>query len=315
VIQFVERKEINDRKWDECIQHSFNGNLYGYSWFLDSVAPEWNALIEDDYERVFPVVFRKRFGISYIYQPFFTQQLGLYSRKQLSSDILHQFIRSIPGHFRMGEINLNTHNQADEKSFKIIPQFNHELDLIKNYEDLRSKYSDNLARNLKKADKAGLNISRNIKPDDIIDIFRRNRGKDIAHLKESDYSRLKRMTYTCIHKGIADIWGVYNLQNQLCAGAFFFTINKKTIFLFSGLSSEGKECGAMPYLIDSFIREHAGKPVTFDFDGSNDPNLARFYKSFGARELIYQRLYFNRWPWMLKPAYQFVKWGRSLFGI
>jgi hypothetical protein len=39
--------------------------------------------------------------------------------------------------------------------------------------------------------------------------------------------------------------------------------------------------------------------LTFDFDGSNDPNLARFYKSFGSRELVYQRIILERSPgWM-----------------
>lgn len=307
MIEFLERKHIDDTKWDECIRKAFNGNLYGYSWYLDIAADHWAALVENDYERVFPLVYRKKFGFPYIYQPFFTQQLGLYSRSQLNSEILNRFIGAIPGKFRLAEINLNTLNKAEELNLKIIPQVNHELDLINNYDKIREGYSENLLRNLKKAEKSGLNLSKDVPPDEIITIFRNNRGKEISHLRDKDYLRLLQLAYACIYKDMADIRGVFNSENQIVAGAFFITANRKSIFFFSGLTPEGREIGAMPFLIDSFIREHAGKHLTFDFDGSNDPSLARFYKSFGSRELTYQRLYINRLRGVLKYVLNFYR--------
>lgn len=299
MIKYLQRKHIDDIKWNNCINHAFNGNLYGYSWFLDIVAGEWDALVENDYERVFPLVRQRKFGISYIYQPFFTQQLGLYSTTKLDAEALSSFIKAIPSKFRQVEVNLNTLNKVEGLSVKVIPQLNHELDLIHSYEKIRQTYSDNLIRNLKKPVKAELTISKNIKPDDIIDLFRKNRGKEISHLHDKDYLKLKRIAYACMYKGIANIQGVYDRQNQLCAGAFFILSNNKAIFLFSGLSEEGRESGAMPFLIDNFIREHSGRHLTFDFDGSNDPNLARFYKSFGSKECVYQRVVIYRLPWVL----------------
>jgi hypothetical protein len=299
VIKYLQRKHIDELKWNNCINHAFNGNLYGYSWFLDIVAGQWDALVENDYERVFPLVFRRKFGVSYIYQPFFTQQLGLYSTTKLNTEALGAFLGAIPSKFRLAEINLNTLNKAEGLPYKMIPQLNHELDLIHSYDMIRKNYSENLSRNLKKPGKTGLTISKNIKPDDIIDLFRKNRGAGITHLRDKDYTKLKRVAYTCMYKGIANIQGVYDRENQLCAGAFFILSNNKAIFLFSGLSEEGREAGAMPFLIDNFIREHAGRHLTFDFDGSNDPSLARFYKSFGSKECIYQRVVINRLPAVL----------------
>lgn len=296
MIRHLERKDIDDDRWNACIEKAFNGNLYGYSWFLDIVGDDWNALVENDYERVFPLVFRKKFGISYIYQPFFTQQLGLYSTTRLDTEALHEFIAAIPARYRQVEINLNTLNKAGQGNFRLLPQVNHELDLINSYEKIRKGYSENLVRNLRKAEKADLSVSKNIKPDDIIVLFRENRGKQIRHLHEKDYMRLKRIAYTCMYKGIASIQGVYDSRNRLVAGAFFILGNNKAIFLFSGLSEAGRESAAMPFLIDSFIRQHAGRHLTFDFDGSNDPSLARFYKSFGSRECTYQRLEITRHP-------------------
>lgn len=302
MIRYIERKDIDEKKWNDCIEHAFNGNLYGYSWFLDIVADSWDALVEDDYKRVFPLVFRRKMGISYIYQPFFTQQLGLFSTTNLSAESLHEFINAIPLKFKRIEINLNTLNRPDPVTFPVFPQLNHELDLINTYEKIRQGYSENLIRNIRKAEKAGLTISKSIKPDDIISLFRMNRGQVITHLGDKDYIRIKRIAYTAIHKGIGEIQGVYDSQNQLVAGGFFINANRKVIFLFSGLGNEGKKAGAMPFLIDHFIKSHSGQHLTFDFDGSNDPDLARFYKSFGSKECWYQRLEINRMPFYLKFA-------------
>jgi hypothetical protein len=88
------------------------------------------------------------------------------------------------------------------------------------------------------------------------------------------------------------------------AGAFFIRSHKKATFLFSGLAEVGRQKSAMPFLIDSYIRESSNKHLTFDFDGSNEPNLARFYKSFGSNEVIYQRVIIDRLPALLKLGYR-----------
>jgi hypothetical protein len=300
VIRYIKREDIDDVKWDGCIDKAFNGNLYGHAWFLDIVADKWDALVENDYERVFPLVFRRKFGISYVYQPFFTQQLGLYSISQLDNEEVACFIKAIPSRFRRVETNLNSYNNRKSEDYKFIPQLNHELDLNLDYEKIRKGYSENLTRNLKKAGKAGLKVEGNTKPEEIIGLFRANRGKEISHLKEKNYLSLKRVTYAAMHRGQATIHGVYNAQDQLVAGAFFLRSNNRDIFLFSGLSEEGRNSGAMPFLIDQYIKTHAGQPLTFDFDGSNNPDLARFYKSFGSKECWYFRLELNRMPYLLK---------------
>jgi len=307
MIRYLDRDSIDDDKWDECIRQSFNGNLYGHTWFLDVVTDDWAGLVEGDYERVFPLPFRKKYGIHYVYQPFFTQQLGLYSRTALKPEVVSEFLDSIPVLFRHIELNLNQHNKADAGRFKVLSQLNHELDLIHPYENISKNYSENVKRNLKKADKAGLSVAKNPKPEVVVDLFRQNRGKEFTHLKEEDYRRLMQVAYKCTFKGQADIRGVYDDHNQLVAGAFFLRSHKKSTFLFSGLSEEGRNDGAMPFLIDSYIREQAGKHLTFDFDGSNEPNLARFYKSFGSKEIYYQRVVIDRLPFLAKIGYRLLR--------
>ncbi len=118
------------------------------------------------------------------------------------------------------------------------------------------------------------------------------------------------MVYKAVEKGKAQVWGVYSEHNSLVAAAIFVRDNRRFTFLFSGLNEEGKESGAMVYLLDSFIEEHAEDKMILDFEGSMDPNLARFYKSFGAQLIHYPHIYYNNLPFYIKaPMYlrNFIK--------
>ena len=52
MIKYLTHNNIDKTRWDECIRRSFNGNIYAWSWYLDIVHPQWEALIENNYERV-----------------------------------------------------------------------------------------------------------------------------------------------------------------------------------------------------------------------------------------------------------------------
>lgn len=312
MIRHLTNTEIDKKKWDECILNSFNGIITAYSWYLDIVAENWEALVEDDYIRIFPLTSGKKGQITYLYQPAFTQQLGVFSRSILTEEIVGSFLKAIPDKFRFAEINLNTLNKVPPGNYKVLNWQNFELDLINSYENLYRNYSDNLKRNLKKSGNLEMSISKNIKPDDIIALFRSNKGKTIKNLSDKHYQQLKRLSYMGIYKGLVLTYGVYSSQNQLLAGAIFAKSKNKMIFLFSGLSNEGRELHALAVLLNAFIKEHSQQHLTLDFEGSNDPNLARFYKGFGSSACTYPHIRFNRLPLFIRLVVNLVKHSRQL---
>ena len=79
MIRYLRHNEIDREKWDACIAASENGLVYAYSWYLDVVHPEWEALVMDDYAAVMPLTGGRKFGVEYLFQPFFVQQLGAFS--------------------------------------------------------------------------------------------------------------------------------------------------------------------------------------------------------------------------------------------
>jgi len=300
MILYLDHNKIDKEKWDQCIQESFNGIIYGYSWFLDLVSEEWDGLVENDYERVFPLTWRKKAGIYYLHQPFFTQQLGIFSRSPLDEENANRFLTAIPSRFRLIEISLNSRNKVSAPGFSIRNNLNHELALIESYPQLMRGYSENTVRSIKKAVKQKLTIHGEVKPDEVIEMFRQNRGRSLRTLKERDYQRFRRLIYTCLHRGKAQVMGAYSPENELCAGIIFLFSHNRAIFLFSGLNEYGRMHGAMPFLIDGFIEQYAQSYLTLDFEGSNDPDLARFYKGFGSREVYYPFIRRNRLPMIVR---------------
>jgi len=305
VIRYIPHDAIDKMRWDRCIRKAFNGNIYACSWYLDIVHPGWEALVEDDYVRVMPLTGKHKWGISYLFQPFFTQQLGVFSIGILNSEILNRFFSAIPAHFRFVQIRLNIHNKPQPENYQLIPNTNYLLDLIYRYPGIASHYSSNTKRNLKKAQKSGLTVMKGVDPEKIIRLFRQGKGQEIKQWRDEHYFRLQRLMYQAVYKGMGTLYGVYSAHNELNAAAFILKDKKYLIFLFSAVSPEGRQNGAMTFLIDAVLRENAETDRVFDFEGSNNPSLARFYRGFGSQKVTYYTLEMNRFPF---PVNKIVSW-------
>ena len=122
----------------------------------------------------------------------------------------------------------------------------------------------------------------------IIDLFRANRGASVKHWGDEEYARLERLAAAANTSSNAFIYGIQNSDNKyVVCGALFLKSHDRITFLFSGNNIEGRESQAMTFLIDQVIHEYAGQPFVFDFEGSNDDQLARYYHGFGANEVFY----------------------------
>ncbi len=305
MINYLRHNEIDMVKWDACIEASVNGLIYARSWYLDIVSPGWEALVSDDYSMVFPLTGAVKLRIHYLRQPFFTQQLGLFSTGLLSEELVTEFLSAIPSKYRFVEINLNAFNKVDASLFETKLHRNHELELVRPYETLADGYSKNVRRNLRKAVEGGVAVNRKTDPDDLIRLLRDNYGKREGKLSYKDYITATRLITHSIRNSSGIVMGAGT--ERLDAAAFFLQDRNRFIFLISASDYETRDNGAMFMLIDTFIREHANRPVILDFEGGNDPGLSRFYKSFGAVETGYPLVWINRLPAFMNKGFAVYK--------
>ncbi|MBP7497860.1 MAG: hypothetical protein KA792_09370 [Bacteroidales bacterium] len=311
MLRFLQNAEIDKNKWNNCIDNSVNSLLYAYSWYLDIIAEGWQAYVEDDYNSVFPIFPKNKFGITYLSQPPFMQQGGLFFTDDKSNNLLPYYIKQLKNDFKFIEINLNKYNVLkpalnNSKSY-FIKNRNFELDLKNNYNQLYNKYCNNTKRNLNRAKSNNL-ICRNINEiNDIITLFKENKGKEINAFQNSQFDILKSLYNECFNKNIASVWTVSDTNNKLLAGAFFIETKNHSIFLFSGQNKEGREKRAMFFLIDNYIKIHSASNLLLDFEGSNNDNLARFYSGFNSSETNYYSFHFNNLSLLLKPFFKLYK--------
>jgi hypothetical protein len=299
VIKYVAYNEIDRSKWDSCIRNSVNGLIYAYSWYLDIACKNWDGLVEDDYKSVMPLPRGEKYGFLYTYQPFFSQQHGVFSTSKISNEKVKEFLEQIPAKYKYIELSLNTFNRPVGKTFEVSEGVTHLLDLISPYTALHTNYSTQTKRNLKKALSSSLTIAKNVPPKKVIDLFRANRGKNYD-IGASHYSMLNTLMQACIKKGLGQCWGVYTKEKEFCAGAFFAESNRRAIFLFSGTNATSFETHAMSFLINRYIEENAQQNLILDFEGSSDPDVARFYKGFGSKEVHFVKIRRNNLPGPVK---------------
>jgi len=300
MIHFLNRSEIDETRWNDCIRQSPSGLPYAYTWYLDSVSDQWDGLIADDYEIVFPLVWRKRFLIHYLFQPFFTQQLGAFSGKNLDETILKSLLDAIPSRYCFIEINVNYLNLVKPSGFEILPRTNLCLALNHPYDKLRSSYHENAQRNIHKAEKRNLNIRCDLTAGIVIEFFKANTGIKIPEMGEYNYEHLHKLIDAASQRGMGSAIGVFDESDNLLATGFFVISEKRIINLLPSIDDEGKNAGAGFYLVDHIVKKYAGSGKVLDFEGSMIQPIARFYKSFGAVEQGYWKLRRNNLPWLIR---------------
>jgi len=300
-IQYLPHKKIDLEKWDNCVQKSVNGNLYAFSWYLDIVSEGWDALVCNDYETIMPLTHSKKMGISYLAQPFFSQQLGVFSTKVTTPEVVNKFVAAIPKSFKYIEINLNKYNLLTPVPAGSRKNHNFELDLIFTHKQLTRKYTENARRNIAKAWGNGLTIvSNGCTVNDFVNLIKNNVGIKMVSIPREKYNNIRKIISYALHSRLGEISAVYNQKNELVAAAFFIFSHKKVIYLFAASTEEGKEKRAMFLLIDEFIKKYSEKNLILDFEGSNIEGPARFYKGFGTINCEYLTIKQNRLPFPLK---------------
>jgi hypothetical protein len=285
-IRFVAGMDIDKVKWNSCIHFAGNGNIFGYMWFLDFVGKHWDALIEGDYESVFPLVWRDGFfGHKELYQPDLMREMGIYSVHVLSRKRISAFLNAIPDEYRLIRLNLNEHNQPPEElDFSVAHRVNHQLLLHRPYEILAEGFTGELRTCLKAAEENRLVTTTSIRPETIAGFYRRyTRDRN----RERNFHALQRIMYNVLHRGWGYPVGAYTAEGTLVAVNFYIYSHGKVMSLVPLQSPEGAELNALPFLFNMLIRSHGNRPLVLDFNTRDDDPLAR---SFGALPNKYYRI-------------------------
>ncbi len=286
MIRFVRHRDIDPVKWDSTVLSSRFASRLATFGLLNTLTTDagWDALIEDDYAAVMPLPRRIKWGVPYIYTPFFISGLGIFSPKTVDASKTSTFFYAIPRKFRQVDLILNTENDTSLLGTDILQCVSHRLGLQQPYPTLFQSFSQNTKRNIKIALRHSLSITEN--PDILeqtIRLFRKYRGKSKAvNFRDRDYDTLRKTAVLLLKAGALDLRGAITPTGELAAGALFLKEPGRTLFWFSGRDGSLSSSCPMFFILNEYIKENAGKNLILDFNGSSDENVARLYRSFGG---------------------------------
>lgn len=282
-IKYYKNKDIDFIQWDNCIDNTKDAPIYGYSWYLDSIADgKWDAIIVGNYEAVFPLPFKRKFGIPIVYQPFFCQQLGLFGLNNADYD-LEEILKEIPVKFLKVYLQLRNTKTSGKKW---IQRTNYVLELHASYLALAQAFSPDCKKNLRKIEKADIRFVTDEDYEPVIDLYRIIWGPLNPHVKEKHYQLFsKACNAASIHKRLICI---HAFQGNIILGrAIFFRSNDYLHYVCAAPTLAGRSVGIMHGIINCVIEKYADSPYKLDFEGSENESVALFYRKFNPKEEKY----------------------------
>ncbi|MBX2972470.1 MAG: GNAT family N-acetyltransferase [Flavobacteriales bacterium] len=298
MIRHSSHHAIDKTEWDRLLLRCPDRLWYMQSWVLDLCCPQWEALIGDD-GSIMPLIWRRKYGVSYLYQPYAVQQQGVFSpNRDANTDAA--LLDAVPERFRYWDIHVNAamHVRAGRDE-KLSASNTQDLLLDKDATALRAGYSQGHRRNLRKCGDDPPVIVRDITSAEFVALFDRTTGKRFGNIPQGGMLLLERMIAGALQRGQCSLLGVRE-AGALIAAACFMEWEGRSILLKSANDKAGSDRQAMFHIVDRYISEHAGSGVLLDFAGSNTASTARFNEGFGARSSVYLRLVRNRLPAPIK---------------
>lgn len=294
MIRHLRHEEIDKAQWDRLLLDCPDRSWYVQSWVLDACCPKWEALIDDD-GAIMPLIWRRKYGLDYLYQPYVLQQQGVFAPWR-DDRLDTAFLDAVPPRFKYWDIHLNAAMHVrGGRDDRLTPSINHDLLLEADASTLRAGYSQGHRRNLRKAGDDPPVVLRNVTASEFTALFERTTGKRFDNIPEGGMLLVERVISGALERGQCTLLGVRE-EGALIAAVCFMEWEGRSILLKSANDKAGIDRRAMFHLVDRYISEHAGTGTVLDFAGSNTPSVARFYAGFGARSSIYLRLVRNRLP-------------------
>ncbi len=283
---FLKPSQIDRKRWDHLVSTSGNGNFYCHSWYLDAICKEWNALVLGDYDYILPIPTKSKGFFKILYQPFFSRQLDIIGPEPANETLLKLFLDALPKNYGQVMIGLSELNDISISGYTTAIHPYQELSLEHSLENLRSAYSENASRIIKKLNSAGI-VYKDVPNETMVKLFTDETAGKIEHMKSADLTTLQRLTDSCSAAGFGRSIGAFSLDGELLAAGYFIIYPGVICYLKGASTENGKKNGAMYGIMDQVIAQYSTTHGRFDFGGSKIPSIAAFFRKFGATDRYY----------------------------
>lgn len=289
----INHQDIDFKKWDQKILSSATPFVFAQSFYLNATCPQWDALIIGDYESVFPLTHKTKFGFTYLPQPPFTSQLGVFGKVNLEIEQL--FFDYITQHYKLIDIELNVSNRIASEF--ISPKNTYVLNYQSEY-----KFNQNTKRNINKAIENGFMVEQ-VEDKDVISLSQKYLNPFLereVNLTKTTVTLLDDLLKNSIESKMLYTFKVLDKNQMIKAMGHFICNGKHALYLKGTNFDKVDNSGSMHLLMKYVIEFFADRATFFDFGGGSKQGLANFYMGFGGQVSTYSFLQVNRLPRLIK---------------
>ena len=245
-------EEIDKNRWNGCVHYAHNGNVYGYYWYLKSVLKEWDAIVEDNYESVFPIIKHPLYAEEHQLLP----ALGPYSVNHLSNTRMDKLLSAGLKDTKTSIYSVTSKGTTyAERKYPTLSTPYTSLNTKYSYDEIVDKYPVVDQEIVNHTSTEGYKMISSIKPEDLVALGNRSNVAKNA---------LMRIMYNALHRGIGWSSGIQNKSTGKIVAASFFLFSHNTIYELFKYHDSYKH-GIILY--DLMVRSQAGKSTSIHFQG------------------------------------------------
>jgi hypothetical protein len=319
-LQILSREQIDPARWDAFVDASPEGGLFSLYGYLSALNEHWQAAIvkdqKDQWMAIMPYATVRKWRYRMVAQPAFSQFWGpcfvpldslstykQYSRKRDWGQLLVQAWQE--AHL----VLQNCHPYFDcpmpfyEAGYEIHTRYTYVLDLGQEEEKIWMGLEPSLRRRIRRVEERGWSLVKLDHIDPLLDLYaaQKNQGHDILGVAQNAEQRLKKLTQYLQQNQFGQLWALQDEAQEVQAAAVIAHYKEKAFYLWGTYHPQKAPAGAMAWLIwQQIIRARSAGCSIFDFEGSMVPDIARFFRRFGARPIPYLQLYKNALPLLVR---------------
>jgi hypothetical protein len=261
------------------------------------VCDRWDALIEEDYSSVMPLVINQFMKFEIIQMPPFVFELGIFSKTPINAAKTMAFIDAVQGRFRYYRIVLNKYNPVENFSARYYKRF--ELDLIKPYHKLAVDFEPDLRRTLNLAMAHDHSLTKGISANDLVRFILLNKVRLSPALRRDNFSFLHALVTGLNLHHAGEVYGILNPRNKLVSVALFIWMGNHIHLIFQAVVP-GQNDESFLFLIDRFIEKYSETNSTLIFECLSAANKCRAFLNYAARESVLPVISENHLPLPLR---------------
>ena len=298
-VEIILFKNIRETEINRINELAKNSSVYDQPWYLSLLNNNKVAVfIYGDFHTVLLVPYKEKWGIRYAVMPHFVQKLNFLGADFGKERILHALVNF----FKYGQISFHLENviQSNSELFDSIKKrTNYILQLNSDYTVLRKKYGSNHKRNCSKLN--NISIKRVESANDLIEIFEKEKKSNFTSKQLSSINQsIRKIVKNADVKNSVNLIGAFQNDKNI-ANALFLEFNERIYYILGSsikLNVNFSDKGLFA-IFDWLICTYSNTLKTIDFEGSDIPGVARFFKGFGSEMENYYSVKWNRLPFPL----------------